>query len=128
METGLETKISTVADLYWQARNQRLDMQKTVDALEAVEKGLKKDLIEMMTEAEITAIGGELVEVTIVKKNEPVVERWSLLWGYIQATGEFDLLYKRVNAAAVKERWELNKEVAGVGVFPTITLSLHARK
>jgi hypothetical protein len=121
-------EMGQLADQYFAARNVRLAEQRKVDKLEEAEKALKGDLMAVMTENSLTAIGGKTVEVSIVTKNEPAVENWNLLWEYIQKTGEFDLLYKRVNSAAVKERWEDKKEVPGVQAFPALSLSMHARK
>jgi hypothetical protein len=122
------SQLAELADEYFLLRQERLEEQKYVDKLEEKEKKLKQYLMDAFLETKSTAIGGRLVEISVVEKVEPTVENYDALYKHVQATGEFDLLYRRVNAAAVKERWQLHEKVPGVVGFPVQSLSMHARK
>ena len=50
------------------------------------------------------------------------------LYAHVKATGEFDLLYKRLNASAVNQRWEDGKVVPGTQPFPVEELSIRKAK
>ena len=120
------TKVDPLAQLAdaWQTkRTARLALQKQVDALQKEENEFKTQLIQGLQTATIRAIGGALGTATLVKKREPAMDDWDTLYAHIQATGEFDLMYRRVNAAAVKERWELGVEVPGVQAIEITDLS-----
>lgn len=121
-------EFAELADWYYTARQHRLRLQKEVDAVEEDEKKLKQQILDTFRDTQSTAIGGKLVEISVVEKVEPTVEDYDALYKHVQATGEFDLLYRRVNAAAVKERWQLHEKVPGVVGFPVQSLSMHARK
>lgn len=121
-------EFADLADGYFALRQHRLRLQKEVDAVEEDEKKLKQQILDTFRDTQSTAIGGKLVEISVVEKVEPTVEDYDALYKHVQATGEFDLLYRRVNAAAVKERWQLHEKVPGVVGFPVQSLSMHARK
>jgi hypothetical protein len=125
MDTEL---LALLADGYFATRNKRLAMQKEVDKLEEDEKKLKQQVLDGLVANGATAIGGKLVEISLVEKIEPTVSDIAALRAHIQATGEFDLLYNRINTAAVKERWQVHLVVPGVEGFPVTSLSMHARK
>ncbi len=120
------TKVDPLAQLAdaWQTkRTERLALQKQVDAMQKEENEYKAQLIQGLQSATIRAIGGALGTATLVTKREPAMADWDTLYTHIQATGEFDLMYRRVNAAAVKERWELGMEVPGVQAIEITDLS-----
>jgi hypothetical protein len=116
--------IAVLIDIYNKARHDRLDEQKKVDALEVQEKKWKAELIATLKEAELTAAGGKTAIAKLVIKNEPAVKSIDDLYRHIRETGEFDLLYRRVNNAAVKARWDQGVVVPGVESYPVESLSL----
>ena len=107
-------QLSGLADRWNATRTQRLALQKEVDTLQEHETKLKEQLITYLLESGSTAIGGASGTAKLVHKKEPTVADWDALWAHIQTTGEFELLYKRMNAASVKERWEAGETVPGV--------------
>lgn len=110
--------------LQWrEKRAERLAKQKEVDALEEVEKALKKQVMDALSKAKNKAISNGERLFQLVTKPEPTVENWPALYKHIQKTGEFELLERRPNRGSIKERWELGKKVPGVGSIPVDTLS-----
>jgi hypothetical protein len=115
--------LADMADAYWNLREQRLKIKKEVDDLELKEKMLSVRILERMEKLRLTAIGGSVVTLTLKTTYEPTVENWPSFYEYIQQSGEFDLLYRRLNPAAVKQRWEADKPVPGVTKFPVTKLA-----
>lgn len=110
--------------LQWRTkRAERLALAKEVDKLEKDEKALKAKVMEALAKAKNKSVSNGERLFQLVTKPEPTVEDWPTLQKHIQKTGEFDLIERRVNRAAVKERWELNRKVPGVGSIPVDTLS-----
>lgn len=104
-------------------RAERLAKQKEVDALEEVEKALKKQVMEALSKAKNKAISNGERLFQLVTKPEPTVDDWPTLYKHIQKTGEFELLERRPNRGSIKERWDLGKKVPGVGSIPVDSLS-----
>ena len=110
--------------LSWRAiRAKRLKLQKAVTALENQEKALKMQVMDALRKSKNKAVSNGERLFQLETSDEPTVEDWTKLQAHIQKTGEFDLLYRRVNNAAVKERWEVKARVPGVGKIPVDTLS-----
>jgi len=82
------------------------------------EKQLKADLVDQLRAAGIvkmTETHGDLtVGVKMLQTDEPNVDNWSELIQHIKATGEIDLLQKRLTPNAVKQRWEEGNTIPGV--------------
>jgi hypothetical protein len=118
------TTMKAVVDQYKQARDSRLALQKETDALQEIEKGLANTILTALRDSESPVVGGTTHQCTRKITNEPTVEDWDALYGHIQETNGWDLLHRRVAAAAVKLRWDEGEEVPGVGAFPVEKLSL----
>lgn len=71
-----------------------------------------------------TEIAGQLARARLGLKSVPRVSDWQEVYGYIQATGSFDLLHKRLGTKAVEERWNLGQNIPGVEqvVIPDIQI------
>lgn len=106
--------LAQVADLWHSTRQRRLAAQKQVDTIQEEEQKLKQALINGLRDAGVRAIGGGLGTATLRTKPEPTVTDWDAVYDHIRSTGEFELVYRRINAAAIKERWEAGVEVPGV--------------
>jgi hypothetical protein len=113
------------ADLLFTTREKRLVIQKEAEALEKQEAAIKDHLIKTLPKNDAGGIQGKLARVTLVTKSKPTVEIWDEFYAYISRTKSFELLQKRVNEAAVIERWENKKEVKGVGRFNAVTVSVN---
>lgn len=117
-----------LAQKYYAAREDRLAADKVVELKKEVETSLKMQLIVMLHALEINSVGDPQRIYALVTKPEPQVEDWSRLYGHIKQTGEFELLFRRINPGAIKERWDAKEEVPGVGKFPVETLSVTKAK
>lgn len=113
-----------MADLLYLAREDRLRLQKIVDQIESLEKDLKAHFIDNLSKKDSTGVAGKRARVQIVTEDVPQVEDWEATYAYIKKKGEFDLLNRALNKAAVKARWEAKKEVPGVRHFTVSKVSV----
>ena len=113
-----------LVDLYNEARTVRLVAAKAVAALEAKEHELKAQLIAAFKAEGSTASGGKTAIAKLVVKQEPSAGNWDSLYAHIRNTGEFELLYRRINPASIKERKDVGVDVPGIEWFPVESLSL----
>lgn len=117
--------LGACADLLYQLRQKRLEMQKEVDKIAAEEAALKEYIINTLPKSEASGVAGKLARVTVVTKEVPQVEDWEAFYKYVKKTGQFDLLQRRVVDAAIKERWEHGEEIPGVKHFQAVTVSIN---
>lgn len=122
--TKIPKNFGAAADLLYVTREDRLRLSKIVDTMEAFEKKLKKHFIDNLSKKESTGAAGKVARAQIVVSDEPAAQDWDETYKHIKKTGNFDLLNRALNKAAVKARWEAGKEVPGVGHFPTVKVSI----
>lgn len=127
---NLQTDITTLtteqkAALYRRVRGVRLDTQKWLAPVEAMEKALKEALI-----ADIPKSGDGIVYsengvrrvMTITSKEKPIIGDWNKLIEALVAAGRFDLLQKRLAERAVQdiEGW---KGIPGIEALNVLDIS-----
>jgi hypothetical protein len=113
------------ADRLYELRQKRLEMQKEVGKIEAEEKALKEHIIQNLPKSEASGIAGKLARVTVITKVVPQVKDWDAFYKYVKKTGQFDLMQRRINDGAIKERWEAGKEIPGVEHFNAVSVSIN---
>lgn len=123
-EKPLPKSFGACADLLYTTREERLALQKEVDAMHDLEKRLKNHFIENLSKDDSTGAAGKRARVQVVTSDEPCAENWEETYKHIKKTGNFDLLNRALNKTAVKARWEAGKEVPGVGHFQVTKVSV----
>lgn len=101
---------------YDQIRTKRLELDKQSTAMKA-EETMILDAVkaELMGRDQYEFVSDKaMLKAEIKMRAYADVTDWNSLWKHIQKTGEFDLLQKRVTVTAVRQRWEVGKEVPGV--------------
>lgn len=117
--------IGACADLLYELKQQRLAMQKEVDAVAEFEAKLKAHVINTLPKHDQTGAIGKLAKVTVVTKQVPQLQDQEAFYKWLKRTGEFDLLPSGVSRKAVEERWQAGKKVPGVEPFTAVTVSLN---
>ena len=116
-------ELADIADKWAATRSHRIAMEKEAALVHADEAKLKSMLLAEMHAQDITSIGGHVVSVTLKKAEVPIVENWEEFYKHVQETGDFDLMFRRVNNKAVKERWANTTQVPGVTSITVCDLS-----
>lgn len=106
--------MSTI-EQYFITRAKRLALAAEVAVLEQEEKDILYELTRdlLPSDTKYTEVN-DGYRFTATRKDSVLVRDWSLLLPYVQATGELDLLQRRVTESAVKARWEDGKELPGI--------------
>lgn len=123
-EPALPESIGRCADLYHDTRELRLAMAKEVEAVEAFERRVKQHIIDNLEKSDDTGAAGLRYRAQVVTKVKPVVEDWTALQAHILATGEFDLVQKRLSDKAAADRWAEGEVLPGVGRFNSVDVSV----
>lgn len=116
--------LQELIDNYANQRKNRLLEQAKVNQLEEAEKAAKQAVIDALRAQKLTSAGGKLAIVKLSTTDEPTIEDIDKLYAHVRATGEFDLLYRRINPKSVKERWDQGVAVPGIGKFPVDKLTI----
>jgi hypothetical protein len=117
-----------LARQYVMQRDARLAKDKEAAELKEIETALKQELMDTLRALGISTVGDSQRNYSLVTKLEPQADDWARIRDHIRKTGEFELMYQRLNNTAVKERWDRGEEVPGVGKFPVDTLSITKAK
>lgn len=112
-------------DLYYTTRQQRLETQRRVDELQEQESALKAYIIESLSGQDSKGISGLSARVEVKEKERPAIEDWDTFMQHVSATGEYELIQRRLSDAAVKERWEQGEVVPGTKRITVKELSVH---
>jgi len=105
------------ADLLYETREARLQLQRQCERLEKGESALKEHFINTLPKSNTSGIAGLIARIQIEVKPIPQVEDWDAFYKYVKINNAFELLQRRLNESAVKERWEDHVELPGVVVF-----------
>jgi len=116
--------IGACADLLWKLRQDRLAIQKKVEAMEKDEVALREHIIRTLPKSEASGVSGRLANVRIVSDEVPTVKNWEAFYAYVRKTGSFDLLQRRLAKEAVNERLEDRVKLPGVEVIKIPKVSL----
>lgn len=117
-----------LAIAYQKKREERLALDKQVAKLAEQEAELKVKFMVALENSGVKSVGNGIYNYAVVTKMEPQVDDWATLYEHIKQTGHFELLFRRINPAAVKERWENQAPVPGVGAFPVDKVSITKAK
>lgn len=100
----LPKSLGACADLLHKTRDERLALDKDVKAIKAEETEISEHLIQKLEKGDEGGAVGK--EYKAISKNDTIyqVENWDKFYAHLKKTGEFDLLNKMLNQAAVKER------------------------
>ena len=111
----LPETVGAMADLLHEVRQIRLAIQNKCAPFAARESELKKAIIDQLDATDETGAAGQSYRAQITVKTKPTVQDWEALYDYIAENDRFDLLGRSVATRAVKEMWDNDEQVPGVG-------------
>ena len=95
-------------------RNSLKALQETERDLKRTKNDLESRIIANLERQGIDRVGNGSCTVSIKKETVPTVEDWDTVQKYIRETGRFELLHKRMSAAAFREILQMELGVPGV--------------
>lgn len=120
----LPKSLAQCADLAYQLRAERLEVQRDAAAIGTDEKLVKEHLIQNLPKSQASGVSGKVANAKIEKMKVPQIKDKKKLLDHVKKTGDWDLLTIGINTSAVEERWENKKKVPGVEAFEVIKVSL----
>jgi GTP-binding protein EngB required for normal cell division len=114
------------ADLLFDMKAKRLDLDKAAAAAKAEETALINHIIDKL-DKESSGAAGKHHRVQVITKQKPQVKDWAAFYAYVKKNDAFDLLQRRIGEQAVMDRLEdpkNRKGLPGVEMFQAVTVSL----
>jgi hypothetical protein len=126
-EISLEVpkQLGAVADKLFTVKNARLDAEKHVAALHALEVALKNHLIDNLPKSQAEGVTGKLINATISKRVIPHVDDVDKFRAYcVRKNSDLIKVTYTPVMDAVRARWDDNIEIPGLSKFNVISVSL----
>lgn len=104
-------------DYYRQVQATRLAMQKETDKVEALEKAIKRHMIDSIPKDSVGVFGLQFKAQVVTKPTIRVSEGgWPQLLNWVRQSGRFDILQKRINPAPLLELWDGDAAARGIAI------------
>jgi len=116
-ETKVPNTAGACADALYKLREQRHALGRKMAAIEAQEKAIRDHLIATLPADGATGVSGKKATVQIAATREPMVSDWEAFYAHVKKTGAFDLMQRRISPPAIRERWEADEQVPGIGTI-----------
>lgn len=119
--------IGACADRLYKLREERFELSRKIKEIEAEESEIKNYVINNLNKHDANGVSGKLANVKVKTEEMPIVEDWEAFYKYVTRTKSFDMLQKRINTKAIRERIEDKKDFAkkaGIGSFTTVSVSI----
>lgn len=119
--------IGACADKLYKLREERYELSRKIKEIEAEESEIKDYIINNLNKHDANGVSGKLANVKVKTEDIPVVNDWEAFYKYVSRTKSFDMLQKRINTKAIRERIEDKKDFAskaGIGSFTTVSVSI----
>lgn len=119
-------EMQTKLDAYKAARDLRLEEQRKVDQLKKQETEMQYDIITYLQDhPELNGIMGSTHKAVIKEATVPIIEDLQAFQQYIVANDAWDCAQSlRPSAPAIRDRWDNNVEIPGVGTAVDTKLSV----
>ena len=118
------TKLGACVDLAYTLRAERLEIEKQAEAVKAKESALKDHIIATFSKADIDGAKGKVASASITRSVKCNVKDWPAVYAYIQKNDAWDLMERRVNNKAYRDRMEGGEAIPGTESFDVVNLSL----
>jgi hypothetical protein len=118
-------QLGACVDKLYTMMTARRKAQQAVDRLKEEETKLEEHILNSFSKSDLEGARGKLAVCGISRSDQPQVEDWDKLYAFIKKTDAWDLLQRRVNSMAYRERLQAEVIVPGVTTFTRVSLSIH---
>lgn len=116
--------LGELIDRLYQKRAERLVLSKQADDMKKDEDAIRTTIISMLDSQDLTGSKGNIAQASIKTSIIPAIDDFDDFFKYVVKHKAPDLLWRKVNAVAVRERWDAGKAVDGITQFTVRDLNL----
>lgn len=117
--------LGACVDQLYKMRESRLVEEKRIDELKKKESDLRDHILKNFAKTDIEGAKGKVASASVSRKTVAQVEDWTKVFSYIAKNDAWDLLQKRMNDSAFRERIEANETIPGAQAFVVVGLSVN---
>lgn len=117
------SELAQWADVLYNVREQRLELERGIAKLQERETELKTAMIAEMRAAGVRVAGGRTCTLKWETKNTPRGRDWGQIYDYVSENNAFDCLYRRLNVQAILDRVEQGEQIPGLEWYPVDSIS-----
>jgi hypothetical protein len=129
--TTFPSELGACIDRVYAVRAKRLAYQRkhdaVIDLMKKEEQALEEHILNTFGKSEIEGAKGKKATAAISRSTVASVQDWDAFFAYVAKKKAFDLLQKRVNNSAYRERLEAKAVVPGVEPYVALSLSITKR-
>lgn len=122
--TSKLTSLGGTIDTLYDLRQQKVEAEKVVKAIEEQIVALNEALLARLDEEETTKGAGKKASASITTAVVGSVTDWEAFWAYVAKKKYFHLIQKRTSDPALREIWDKNQAIPGVEKFHKRTLNI----
>ena len=111
-------------DKLYKDRAKRIAAQRKVDDMKEAEGLLEEHILSSLKGARLEGGKGKLATAALSTRTVAKCKDWPAFFKYVKETDSFDLIQKRINDSAFRERLEAGVSVPAVEPVEVVSLSL----
>lgn len=111
-------------DHAYELQQKYLEQKHKADAIAKQVSEVEEYIIATFPKAGLHGGKGALASATILTSVEPSVQDWDSVFKYVQKKKAWDLMYRRLNSKAFRDRLEEGEVIPGVEKFNRVKLSI----
>ena len=118
------TKLGACVDKAYTLRAARLEIEKQAEEVKKQETALKDHIIATFSKADIDGAKGKVASASISRSVKANATDWAQIYAFIEKNDAWDLMERRINNKAYRDRMEAGETIPGTESFDVVTLSL----
>lgn len=122
----MEDTLTSLTEELIAVREARAELEREAKEGKEYEEEIRHKILNLMEQQNLEAFRTGDAQITRRVSQKARLEDYDTLIEYIQATGSFDLLQKRVAERAVTDRWEQGIVVPGVSAYSEMVLTVRS--
>jgi hypothetical protein len=111
-------------DMAYATQQEYLAKKAEADAVAKRVAEIEDHIIETFPKTGLQGGKGQFASATLTTSIEPTAKDWDAIFGYVKKKGAFDLMYRRINGKAWRDRIEAGEKIPGIEEFNRIKLSI----
>lgn len=117
--------LAKLVDQLYEKQQLRYKLQNEAKKMKKDEEELEASIIAALAASDFTTgVSGKIAYAQMVEKEKIVAEDWDEIYKYVLKNKAFELLQRRLSDEAVKDRWNNDDIVPGIGKIRIKDLSL----
>lgn len=117
-------KLGACIDMAYALQQEYLAKKAEADEVAERVRAIEDHIINTFPKSGLNGGKGTYASATIITSIEPTPKDWDKIYTFVQEHGAWDLMYRRINSKAYRDRLESEGDIPGIEQFNKIKLSI----